>query len=130
MMMIVTWVSQVSFFPQLLSVALENDSELKSCVEQSGFFSLNILPTGSKALAAAFLRPEKGGAGTVGGRSVESAPHGSPLLLEAAACVECRLLSRYETGDHTVMVGEVVDARTRITGDVLTMAETGWNYQR
>ena len=129
-MMIVTWATQVSFFPQLLSVALENNSEMKNCVEGCGYFSLNFLASGSKALAASFLRPERGGSETVGGHRIETALHGSPFLLEATACLEFRLVQHYEVGDHTIMIGEVVDARTRGDARVLSMEETGWNYQR
>ncbi len=127
---IVTWATQVSFFPQLVAMALENRSPLKECIETSGYFSLNLLPSGGKKLAASFLRPAKATPKTVNGRPFEAGAHGSPFLLEASASIECRLTDGFPTGDHTIMVGEVVDARTRKGGDVLSMKETGWNYQR
>ncbi len=128
--MIVTWVSQVSFFPQLVAVSLENVSPLKDCIERTGYFSLNLLPSGGKQLASSFLRPGKATPNLINGRPFEAAAHGSPFLTEASACIECRVSARHETGDHTIFVGEVVDARTRRGGDVLSMKETGWNYQR
>lgn len=128
--MIVTWVSQVSFFPQLVAIALENESPLKLCIERSGYFSLNLLPAGGKKLAASFLRPGKVTPTTLNGRPFEPGPHGSPFLSEASASVECRLTSRHEAGDHTIMMGEVVEAKTRKGGEILSMGETGWNYQR
>ncbi len=127
---IVTWVSQVSFFPQLVSISLENISPLKNCIEKSGYFSLNLLPSGGKKLASSFLRPGKAMPNLINGRPVEAAAHGSPFLTEASACIECRVTARHEAGDHTILVGEVVDARTQKRGNVLSMKETGWNYQR
>ena len=35
---------------------------------------------------------------------------GAPLLSNAAAFVECSLLETIEKGDHSIFVGEVVDA--------------------
>ncbi len=127
---IITWASQVSFFPQLVAMALENRSPLKDCIERSGYFSLNLLPSGGKKLAASFLRPAKATSKSINGRPFEAGLHGSPLLLEASASFECRLTDGFPTGDHTIIVGELVDVRTRKGGAVLSMQETGWNYQR
>ncbi len=128
--MIVTWVSQVSFFPQLVEISIENVSPLKECIQGSGFFSINLLPSGGKKLAASFLHQGKTGPGVINGRPFEPAANGSPFLTEASASIECIVTAHHESGDHTVFVGEVVDARTRRGGDVLSMKETGWNYQR
>jgi flavin reductase (DIM6/NTAB) family NADH-FMN oxidoreductase RutF len=128
--MIATWVTQVSFFPQLVAISVENGSQMIDCIKRSGFFSLNILPSDGKDLAATFLRPKESTPERVNGRPFEVARNGSPFLLEASACLECRVSYHSECGDHTLVVGEVVDARTRKGGEVLTMQLTGWNYQR
>lgn len=128
--MIATWVTQVSFFPQMLAFAVEKDSPMMACIEQSGFFSINLLPAGGKETAADFLRPGEITPGRIGGHPYEPAVNGSPFLLEASAALECKAVERYPAGDHTLVLGEVVDARTQAGGGVLTMLETGWNYQR
>jgi flavin reductase (DIM6/NTAB) family NADH-FMN oxidoreductase RutF len=128
--MIATWVTQVSFFPQLLAIAVESDSLMRECIERTGYFSLNILPSEGKELAASFLRSKDTTSKSINGHAYEPALHGSPFLLEASACLECKMAYRYETGDHTLVVGEVVEAITRKGGEILTMQGTGWNYQR
>lgn len=128
--MIATWVSQVSFVPQLIAVAIEVNSHMLQNLEKSGYFSVNLVPAGGKEIAASFLKPRKSTKSTVGGREFTTLTNGSPFLRDASACVECRIRQRVESGDHMIIIGEVVDARTQKEGDVLTMRETGWQYQR
>jgi flavin reductase (DIM6/NTAB) family NADH-FMN oxidoreductase RutF len=128
--MIATWVTQVSFVPQLLAVAIEVNSHMIQGLENSRYFSINLLPAGGKEIAASFLKPRKPTKSTIGGREYSLLSNGSPCLREASACVECRVVRRLGAGDHIIIIGEVVDTRTQIEGDVLTMHETGWNYQR
>jgi 3-hydroxy-9,10-secoandrosta-1,3,5(10)-triene-9,17-dione monooxygenase reductase component len=128
--MIATWMTQVSFFPQLIALSVERDAHMRNCIAGSGYFSLNLLPAGSKGLAAAFLKPVESKGTTVGGHEYIEAPNGSPFLREASACIECRVTQRIPAGDHEIIVGEVVEARREKEGEVLTMRETGWNYQK
>ena len=37
---------------------------------------------------------------------------GSPLLNGAIAVIECRVSKRFDAGDHRVLVGEAISART------------------
>lgn len=55
------WVSQVSFDPQQLIVAVEKDQHTHDLIEESGVFSLNFLDTEQGELAQKFaghLQPE------------------------------------------------------------------------
>lgn len=128
--MIATWITQVSFFPQMVALSLETDSKMADAVRQSGFFSLNLLPKDGKEIAASFLKTPEVTATSIGGHAYAEALNGSPFLLEATASLECRVVHRSMTGDHELILGEVVDARTHREGEVLTMRKTGWNYQR
>jgi flavin reductase (DIM6/NTAB) family NADH-FMN oxidoreductase RutF len=48
------------------------------------------------------------------------------VLLDAAACLECRVVSRSPAGDHTIVVAEVVGGRLLTSGaSPMTYAETG-----
>lgn|SRR5262245_3624166 len=46
---------------------------------------------------------------------------GSPLLDEALGWLDCRIESRMHTGDRTIYLAEVVDARSFLTGAPLTL---------
>src|SRR3712207_4419891 len=61
------WVSQVSFDPQQLIVAVRKDQHTHDLIEASGVFSLNFLDTEQEELARRFTEPLQHEDGTVGG---------------------------------------------------------------
>jgi flavin reductase (DIM6/NTAB) family NADH-FMN oxidoreductase RutF len=130
MAIVANWVTQVSFHPPLVAIAIEKDSKMRKCIEASRHFSINVLPSGSKSRVKDILRArnrhtagERGGAFTL-------SRQGIPFLIEASASLGCLVTTAYPTGDHMTFIGEVVDASSRKNGEVLTLRETGWRYQR
>lgn len=127
---IANWVTQVSFSPKLLAVALENDSSMKEYFLSRGYFALNILPAGGKEIARSFLRSTTGQQGNViAGRTFRPATHGSPFLLDALASCECRVVNSFPAGDHMIFIAEVLEAAVNGSGAALTLQETGWHYR-
>ena len=53
------------------------------------------------------------------GARFERTAHGTPVLQEALAYLECRLHSAQDAGDHTIFIAEVEDVVVR-EGDPLT----------
>lgn len=132
MTIVANWAMQVSFSPSLVAIAIEEDSRIRELIERSGYFALNMLPAGKTDLARNYLKPRESEPGEKLDRSVKMAKHGMPFLHEAVASLECRVVNGYPSGDHRLFVGEVVDAAVRqaTRGEVLTLRETGWRYQR
>jgi len=127
----VNWLSQASFQPPLLMVALKADSQLLAVTLAAGGFGVNLLKRGQKDLAAAFFRPARLEEGRLNGYTFEHGPHTqAPLLLDAPAWVEARVTDTVERGDHTVVVAEVVDVgmREEPLPSPLLLSETGWAY--
>ena len=126
----VNWLSQASFNPPLVMVALKRGSRLHDLVEKSGGFAVNILESGQKDVAAAFFGPSKVEGSRINGYEFESAPNTkAPILKDLPAWFECRVVDKVEKGDHTVFVGEVVEAGVRReNAKPLVMWETGWYY--
>lgn len=126
----VNWLSQASFNPPLVMVALKKGGSVHNLVEESGGFAVNILGSGQKDVAAAFFGPTRVEGGLINGYEFEEAPGtGAPLIKAAPAWFECRVVGRVGKGDHTVFVGEVVGAGVRREGaKPLVMWETGWYY--
>ena len=106
----VNWVTQVSFEPPLVAVAVKADSGAHSIIKESGSFALNILGKGQQATAYAFFKPTEREGDTIGGEPFVAGSTGAPILESCPAYVECRLIETVERGDHSVFVGEVVDA--------------------
>ncbi|MFN0156696.1 MAG: flavin reductase family protein [Bacteroidota bacterium] len=127
---VANWATQVSFNPPLVAIAIENDSQMKDHIDQSGVFSLNILPAGGTETAKAFVRSTKPIGNMINGRSFHLSQLGTPFLGDASASIECKVINTMPTGDHTTYIGEAVDAILHLDGDALTLKETGWRYQR
>ena len=123
------WVSQVSFEPQQVVVAVRKDQHSHDLVESGGVFSLNFLDTEQEDLARKFAEPLEHEDGTVGGQAyTRGEATGAPLFGEAFAHLECRVVGKMEAGDHTVYLGEVAAAALDRPADILTDLDTPMDY--
>ena len=123
-----SWITQGSFEPPLVVIAVRSDGSSHATIKKTGLFSVNILRKNQKDLAAIFFKPQK----ALGGR-FESAPfvygeHGLPILEDAIGGLECKLVGKVEHGDHTVFVAEVISATLHNDEDALNLASTGLTY--
>lgn len=123
-----TWVSQVSFEPPLLMAAVRKDSVSFGMIEASKVFTVNFLGTGQKPLAQHFLKPAHLGGDKLAGVAHHAGVTGAPVLEEAIAFVECRVRQIHPAGDHSIVVGEVVEAGVQKDAEPLALKETGWHY--
>ena len=123
------WVSQVSFEPQQVILAVKKDQHTHDLIESGGVFSLNFLDTSQEDLARKFTRPLEQENGAVGGSSyTPGKATGAPLFEEAFAHLECQVVSSMEAGDHTVYLGEVAAASLIRPADILTDLDTPMEY--
>lgn len=107
----VNWVTQTSFNPPLVAVAVKADSAANAVVGETGAFALNILGKDQQGVAFAFFKPVERSGNKIGDEPIEDGETGAPLLANAAAIVECRVVETVAQGDHHIVVGEVVAAR-------------------
>ena len=106
----VNWVTQASFEPPLVAVGVKTDSHAHPAIKESGAFALNILGKDQGPMAFTFFKPAQRDGNTVSGEPFHAGTTGAPILDNTPAYVECRLVGTVEKGDHSVFVGEVVDA--------------------
>jgi flavin reductase (DIM6/NTAB) family NADH-FMN oxidoreductase RutF len=106
----VNWVTQVSFEPPLVVVGVKADSRPHEVIKKSRAFALNVLGKGQQKMAFAFFKPAELKDGKICGEAYREGSTGAPLLDATPAFVECKLIEIVERGDHSVFVGEVVDA--------------------
>ncbi|HTK92737.1 MAG TPA: flavin reductase family protein [Verrucomicrobiae bacterium] len=106
----VNWVTQASFAPPLIAVGVKADSGAHAVIKESGAFALNMLGKGQQAIAFTFFKTAEKQGGTISGEPYRAGSTGAPILTNLPAYVECRLIATVEKGDHSVFVGEVVDA--------------------
>jgi flavin reductase (DIM6/NTAB) family NADH-FMN oxidoreductase RutF len=125
-MMVVSWVSQVSFSPPLLVVALRRNRKALPAVQESGSFSLSLLRKDQKPLVSRFKEspPEPFPSVLLGKCGKEAAP----FLKGCLAYWDCRLISSVEAGDHVLCIGEVRFGFVQGKGEPLTTLDYGKTY--
>ena len=106
--MLASWVSQASFEPPGLTIAVAKDRAIESLMQVGDRFVLNILEEGKyQDLMRHFLKRFKPGADRFAGVNTQTAANGSPLLTDALAYLECEVLSRMECSDHWIVYSKV-----------------------
>lgn len=129
----VNWVTQTAFEPPLVVVGVKVDSGPYSVARDAGHFALNMLGKGQQGAAFGFFKPAEKDGNTISGEPYRSGATGAPLLDNAIASVECRIVEVVEQGDHHIFIGEVVDAHVskqpegRPDEAILEMKELGDN---
>jgi flavin reductase (DIM6/NTAB) family NADH-FMN oxidoreductase RutF len=127
--MTVNWLTQCSFEPPLLMLAVEGDSHSRQVIEGSGTFAINLYESGQRELAGSLGRtfgkhPEK-----ISEVAWKPGPlTDSPLLGTALGWVECKIVSSMPAGDHVLFVAEVVEVGLNREGIPLTLKEAGFKY--
>jgi flavorubredoxin/flavin reductase (DIM6/NTAB) family NADH-FMN oxidoreductase RutF len=102
--MLASWVSQATFNPPGLTIAVAKERAIESLLHSGSRFVLNILQEGNHlGLMKHFLKPFSPGEDRFAGLQVEEANNGSPILKDALAYLECRVNDRMECGDHWVV---------------------------
>jgi flavorubredoxin/flavin reductase (DIM6/NTAB) family NADH-FMN oxidoreductase RutF len=100
--MLASWVSQVSFNPPGLTIAVAKDRTIESLLHTGDNFVLNILKEGMN-LRRHFLKPFAPGEDRFAGLVTQDAENGCPILSEALSYLECTVQSRIDCGDHWVI---------------------------
>ncbi|MFA5883578.1 MAG: flavin reductase family protein [Acidimicrobiia bacterium] len=126
----INWISQASFEPPLVMVALKADSDSCAVVTRAGAFAVNVLGEEQVDVAKAFFRSTVVEGDTLNGYRFEPGPAtGAPLLADLAYWFEARVTDTVARGDHSVFVAEVVEAGVRDEGVTpLSLRATGMNY--
>jgi flavin reductase (DIM6/NTAB) family NADH-FMN oxidoreductase RutF len=106
--MLASWVSQASFQPLGLTIAVAKDRAIESLMHVGDRFVLNVLEEGNyQALMKHFLKRFPPGADRFAGVKTQDAENGSPILIDALAYMECHVASRMELSDHWIVYATV-----------------------
>lgn len=108
--MLASWVSQATFNPPGLTVAVAKDRALESLTHTGDKFVLNVLAEG-KQLRKHFMKRFAPGEDRFSGLETEDANNGCPILKDALAYLECVVQNRMECGDHWVVYATVENGK-------------------
>jgi len=102
-------VCSLSLEPPMLLVCMNRASATGAAIDRGGRFAVNILSAEQAPLAVRFARP----GGDFAGLAVETGAGGEPLLAEALAAIECRVVERAAGGTHQVFIAAAERAEAR-----------------
>ncbi len=135
----VNWVTQTSFAPPLVAVAVRvgvgrnMHSSFYDTIITAGVFALNMLRKDQKDVAFSFFKPLDDRGGRLNGQLYGRFTTGAPVLVQALATIECKVVSTVELGDHYIVIGEVIDAHLhkppagRPDAEILQLKDLGDN---
>jgi flavin reductase (DIM6/NTAB) family NADH-FMN oxidoreductase RutF len=125
----VNWVTQTSFAPPLIAVGVKADSTAHQHIKDTGVFGVNVIADDQINMAFTFFKSNPREGNSIGGEQFEDGPEtGAPLLLSSPAWWECKLVGEVAQGDHTLFVGEVVEAGVREAKPAILMRDHNLNY--
>ncbi|MGL6284615.1 MAG: flavin reductase family protein, partial [Microcoleaceae cyanobacterium] len=101
-----SWVSQATFNPPGITVAVAKERALESLSHVGDKFVLNILAEG-KQIQKNFMKKFAPGEDRFTGLETSMAQNGCVILTEALAYLECTVVNRMECGDHWLVYATV-----------------------
>ncbi len=99
--------TSVSLQPPLVLVCIDRKARILEHFLNSDLFAINILRENQESLSRRFAQEYEDRFGSVEWYPGETR---MPLIPGALATLECSVFQRLESGDHTVVIGEVVSA--------------------
>lgn len=99
----------LSLNPAQVLVCVEKEADSHACIEQSGIFCVNILEE-EKGEVLSRRFSTWGLQDKFQGVAYREERSSAPILEAALAWLECRVTQQISSGDHTIFVGEVMDA--------------------
>ena len=125
----VNWLTQTSFSPPLVAVGVKADSSSHAHITDTGVFAVNVIGKDQINFAFNFFKSHEREGDTIGGEAFVAGPEtGCPLLTNSPAWWECKVVGKVEHGDHTLFVGEVVEAGLRSEDQAILMRDHNLNY--
>jgi flavorubredoxin/flavin reductase (DIM6/NTAB) family NADH-FMN oxidoreductase RutF len=110
--MLASWVSQATFNPPGLTIAVAKERAIESLMHRGNPFVLNILEQGKHIpLMKHFLKPFAPGEDRFVGVNTAESSSGCPILADSLAYLECTVVSRMECGDHWTIYATVENGK-------------------
>ncbi|MEP6574007.1 MAG: flavin reductase family protein [Gemmatimonadota bacterium] len=119
------WVTQTSFDPLYLALNVHTGNFSYPLVKASGAFVVNVLAEGQIELARQFGTRSGRDGDKLAGVRWQPAGNGAPILLDALAHIECRVVSATPAGDHEVLIAHATGGLVHRPGSPLLYRDTG-----
>jgi flavin reductase (DIM6/NTAB) family NADH-FMN oxidoreductase RutF len=123
--MAVSSFTSVSLEPPLVAFLPDKSSTSWPKIRAAGSFCVNILSAGQEELCAQFARK---GIYKFARVAWQSAPSGAPILDGGMAWIDCELTQTFESGDHYIAIGRVLQLEAVEYGVPLVFFQGGYGH--
>jgi flavin reductase (DIM6/NTAB) family NADH-FMN oxidoreductase RutF len=106
--LLASWVQQCSFDPPQVSLAVRRDRDLLGWLTPGAAFTVNILDDTQTDMIVHFGKGFALAEPAFTGLDIDRPGGAPPVLREALAYLECRVVGHHPAGDHDLIVGRVV----------------------
>ena len=125
----ISWMSQVSFEPPMLMVAVNKLHYSSDLFRSTKNFCVNLLGQGQLPLAGHFAKQSMAGDDKLAELAQRPADSGAAILTDSVAYFDCEVRSIVEAGDHLLVIGQVEDAAV-LTDAVPLSSASGLRYRK
>jgi len=123
-----SWLSQCSMKPPRVMLGVRHGTHSLELVRTGKVFSLNFLAKNSQKVFEQFFKPTPSNGNRFGELGYHLKRTGAPILDIATHYVECEVVQVVDAGDHSIVIGEVVEAEILKDEPSLVMGDTPWHY--
>ena len=109
--MTAAWVSRISMNPPLLMVSVGDGRYSKELISKGKCFAVHSVGERQIWLAKEFGAVSGNDKDKLVGKKFSIGKSGAPILGDCIAWFDCKLVKEVEAGDHSVFIGEIIDAR-------------------
>lgn len=120
--------TSVSLDPPLVLACIDSRLDAHRIIEKSGVFAVNILCEEQLEIGRRFAGMIPGIVDRFDGLAYVTAATGSPILPASLGWVDCKVWKRYDGGDHSIFVGEVIASSAG--GEVLPLVYHNREWRR
>ena len=109
--------NSISLSPPTVLVALRHHTRTQQLVKAGGIFAVSILDTHQMELAKRFAGQIDSDQPRFEGVETFSMITGAPLIKDAMAYLDCKVINSFDVGATTVFLGEVLAAQRSLNGN-------------
>ncbi len=106
----INWVTQLSFEPPMIGVAIDLNADLNETIDYSEKFTIHILSQNQKDWVKKFAKESTIDNGKINGITFEKKDD-VLILPDTIGYIECSLEKSINNGDHTLHIGKVIAAK-------------------
>ncbi len=125
----VNWVSQVSFSPEIFSIAVAQKSDLNETIDYSQHFTLHVLSEDHKDYIKTFGKESNIKNGKINGVSFKKV-NNQAIIEDTAGFLTCKVVKSINLGDHTVYFGEVIHEQVSQDKEALSTTHHRLEYTK